>query len=283
MGHPVKIFTALLLGISFSFTSCEDLDISGMFRSYDLVNERFEQSMEWNAGHPYREIQIPVDDYTILSMGDSHVGPTKNLDTFFRDANTKNAAAVVLVGDLTTGQAEDYEIFQQHVPDPDSLTSFYLVGNHDLYFNGWNQFFPRFGSSVYYFTVKTGVDSDLFICLDTGGGTLGKKQLDWLKDILQNVRPDYRNCLVFTHNNFFRFRHTSSTNPQMEEIRVLINLFTKNKVDMVVMAHDHIHDVQLYGNTIYITMDALKDDLKNPGYFQIEIKNGQIEYRFINL
>jgi len=195
MGHPVKIFAALLLLFSFSFISCEDLDVSGMFRSYDPVNERFEQSMEWNASHPFRVIPVPADEYTIFSMGDSHVGPTKNLDAFFRDAKTKNAAAVVMVGDLTTGYAEDYEVFQQHVPDPDSLTSFYIVGNHDLYFNGWNQFFPRFGSSTYYFSVETGVDSDLFICLDTGGGTLGNKQLDWLKDILKNIRPNYRNCL----------------------------------------------------------------------------------------
>lgn len=283
MGHKIKIFAALLLVIPGLFISCEDLDVSGMFRSYDPVNDRFEQSMEWNAAHPYREISVPVDDYNILSMGDSHVGPTKNLDTFFREAKTKNSAAVVMVGDLTTGQAEDYAVFQQHVPDPDSLTSFFIVGNHDLYFNGWNQFFPRFGSSTYIFTIKTHVASDLFICLDTGGGTLGNKQFDWLKDILQNLRPDYRNCMVFTHNNFFRFRHTSSTNPQMEEIRVLIDLFTKNNVNMVVMAHDHIHDVQLFGNTTYITMDALKDDLKNSGYFQIDIKNGEIHYDFINL
>ncbi len=283
MGHPVKIYLAILLLIPFSFTSCEDLDVSGMFRSYDPVNERFEQSMEWNASHPFMEISVPADDYNILSMGDSHVGSTKNLDTFFSDAKTKNSAAVVMVGDLTTGHAEDYEVFQQHVPDPDFLPQFFIVGNHDLYFNGWKQFYSRFGSSTYTFAVKTNVDSDLFICLDTGGGTLGKKQLDWLKDVLKNARPDYRNCIIFTHNNFFRYRHTSSTNPQMEEVRILIDLFTKNNVEMVVMAHDHIHDVQLYGNTTYITMDALKDDLENQGYLQINVKNGRIEYRFINL
>jgi len=54
-------------------------------------------------------------------------------------------------------------------------------------------------------------------------------------------------------------------------------------VNMVIMAHDHIHDVQLYGNITYITMDALKDDLKSPGYFEINVRNGQIEYRFIKL
>ena len=283
MGYRIKKNIALLLVTSFAFTSCEELDISGMVRSYDSVNARFEQSMEWNAAHPYREIIVTDDDYTILSMGDSHVGGTINLDIFYKDAKAKKSAAVVLVGDLTTGQAEDYDVFHQHIPNQDSLPSFFIAGNHDLYFNGWHQFYSRFGSSTYFFTVETNTAKDLFICLDTGGGTLGTRQLSWLSEILQKIRPEYRRCTVFTHNNFFRNRRTSSTNPQIEELRVLIELFTKNHVEMVITGHDHVHDVQLFGNTTYITMDALEDGQKNPGYFQINVIDGYIDYRFINL
>ncbi len=283
MGHRLKKYITVLLLSSFSFTSCDELDISGMVRSYDPVNTRFEQSLEWNAKHPYREIIVIDDEYTIMSMGDSHVGGTINLDIFYKDAKSKKAAAVVLVGDLTTGHAEDYDVFQQHIPNQDSLSSFFIAGNHDLYFDGWPRFYSRFGSSTYFFTVETNTAKDLFICLDTGGGTLGSKQLNWLSDILLKTRPEYRRCMVFTHNNFFRSRHTSSTNPQIEELRVLIELFTKNHVDMVITGHDHVHDVQQFGNTTYITMDALKDGQKNPGYFQINVIEGNIDYRFINL
>jgi len=144
-------------------------------------------------------------------------------------------------------------------------------------------FYSHFGSSTYIFTIKTNVASDLFICLDTGGGTLGNKQLDWLEDKLQSLRPDYRRCIVFTHNNFFRFQHTSSTNPLVEELQILMDLFTKYQVNMVVTGHDHEHDVELFGNTTYLVMDALKDGLSNSGYLQLIIENGNIEYKFINL
>ena len=283
MGYPIKSLITLFLVISFSITSCEEIDVRGMFVSYESVNNRFEQSMEWNASHPFREIIVPSDNYSILSMGDSHVGSTTNLDIFINNAKAINASAVVMVGDITTGLAEDYEIFQQHIPNQDSLPSFPIIGNHDLYFNGWDQFYSRFGSSTYLFTIKTNEATDLFICLDTGGGTLGNKQLDWLKDKLQTLRPDYRHCIVFTHNNFFRFRHTSSTNPLVEELQVLLDLFAKYHVNMVITGHDHEYNVQLFGNTTYIVMDALKDGQSNSGYLQLIIENGNIEYNFVNL
>ena len=98
-----------------------------------------------------------------------------------------NAVAVVMVGDLTTGHAEDYALFEQHLPNRDSLPSFLIPGNHDLYFNGWEEFYTRFGSSTYFFTIRTTTATDLFICLDSGGGTLGNLQLDWLKEMLENT------------------------------------------------------------------------------------------------
>ena len=283
MGHKLNTLIALFVAIIFSFTACEEADIGGMFISGESANQRFEQSMEWNAQHPSCEIVVPSDDYLIFSMSDSHVGGTNNLDIFFSNAKTTKASAVVMVGDLTTGHEKDYAVFQQHIPSTDSLSTFLIAGNHDLYFNGWNQFYSRFGSSTYIFTIKTPAAKDLFICLDTGGGTLGSKQLDWLKDILQTKRTDYRRCILFTHNNLFRFRRTASTNPLVEELHVLMELFTKNQVDMVVTGHDHVQNASSFGNTTHIVMDALKDGSSHSGYFQLNVKNGNIEYKFVNL
>ena len=282
MGHQLKTRIVLLLIFSITFSACEKADFMGMFISKESVNQRFDQSMEWNALHPFREIVVLSDDYSILSMSDSHVGGTVNLETFLNIAKTTNVSALIMVGDLTTGHAKDYAEFQQHVPDQDSLPSFLIVGNHDLYFDGWTEFHSRFGSSTYFFTISTPAATDLFICLDTGGGTLGTKQLDWLKEILQTVRPNYRRCIVFTHNNLFRFRHTFSTNPLVEELHVLIELFTKHHVDMVITGHDHKQYVKLFGNTTHIVMDALMDGLSYSGYFQLDVQSGNLEYKFLN-
>jgi hypothetical protein len=283
MEHPLKIPGALFLSLSLVFSACEQLDFTGMFLPDKTVNERFEQSMQWNRLHPFREISVPSDDYFILVMGDSHVGGTGNLDTFITRGRILHATALVMVGDMTTGHAEDYEVFQQHLPPQDTIPTFLLVGNHELYYNGWEQFYSRFGSSTYLFTIKTPEATDLYICLDSGGGTLGSEQLDWLKGILAELRPGYRRCMVFTHNNLFRPRHTISTNPPVEELHVLIELFTIHRVDMVINGHDHKKAVQFFGNTTYIIMDALKDGLSYAGYLQLHVSNGRVDYTFINL
>jgi predicted phosphodiesterase len=239
--------------------------------------------MDWNETHSSREIVVPTDDYSILSAGDIHVGGTKNLDNFLSIAKERKASAVVMAGDITTGNSEDYKVFDQHIQAKNSLPLFLVAGNHDLHYGGWKEFYSRFGSSSYAFSIITPVATDLCICLETGGGTLGNKQLEWLTDLLKTSRSDYRRCMVFTHNNFFRTRHTDSTNPLVEELTVLLDLFTEHHVDMVVTGHDHRQDAQVFGMTTYIVMDALKDGLSNAGYFEISVKDGIIGYKFENL
>ena len=112
---------------------------------------------------------------------------------------------------------------------------------------------------------------------------LGSKQLNWLKDLLLAERPNYRRCIILTHNNLFRFRRTATTNPPIEELHVLMDLFTIHQVDMVITGHDHEQHAQLFGNTTHIIMDALQDGQKNAGYFQLNVKNGSLYYRFVNL
>lgn len=273
----------LLLTLSLPITACEKLDLSGMIESDESVNQRYEQSEEWNARHPHREIVVPSDDYFILSLADCHVGGTKNLDMVLNTAITTKASAVVMAGDLTTGHSSDYSVFQKHLPGQDSLPTFQMAGNHDLFFDGWNQFYSNFGSSTYYFTVKTPEASDLFICMDTGGGTVGDKQMDWLTNVLQTLRPAFRHCILFTHNNIFRYKHVLATNPPVEETNALIDLFTTYQVEMVVTGHEHEPYEESFGNTTYITIGALVDDFSDPGYFLINLKNGNLDHTFVRL
>ena len=263
--------------------SCEKMEMRGFFTAYENVNERFEQSIEWNTQNAIPEIYISERTYTIYAMGDSHVGGTENLDTFFNNTQSEKVTAVVLIGDLTTGHEEDYNRFSEHLPLKDSLIYFPVVGNHDLYFDGWKHYNSIFGSSTYYFVVNTSDESDLFICLDSGGGTLGDKQLDWFKNLLETSRNNYRYCIVLTHNNLLRLRPTASTNPMVEEIQVLLDLFLRHNVNMVVTAHDHKRNTDILGNTTHIIMDALQDENDNASYLNILINEDNIEYSFVGL
>jgi len=272
----------LVMAISLTIASCEkDMNFINPEHS---VDKRFNQSMIWNGMHPYKEIVVQFDDYSLLAMGDSHVGSTNNLKSFFNTAISSGASAVMMAGDLTTGNKEDFPVLAQCLPSSDSLLSFLTVGNHDLWSsNGWDEFSTWFGTSCYLFTVKSPVANDLFICLDSGSGTLGIEQLEWFEKILQNQRQYYRYCVVFTHNNFFRFRHTETANPPIEEINKLVELFTRHHVDMLIAGHDHKRDAVIFGITTYVVMEPLKDGADNAGYLELRVKNGNIKYNFQNL
>jgi len=272
---------SLLLILILGFSSCDQFEMRGFVAAYEQVNERFDESMDWNYDHPYTQLVVPDDDYSIISMGDSHVGGTMNLDIFFNEGISSGTTAAVFVGDMTTGHADDYDVFYSHLPEAGVLTYFPVVGNHDLFFDGWKKFHNLFGTSTYLFTVKTPDATDLFVCLDSGSGTLGSNQLQWLKNLLKEERSDYRHCILFTHNNLFRIKHTFSTNPFVEEIRELADLCVRYEIDMVVTGHDHQRNVVTLGNTVHITMDALQDIKEDATYLKLHINQSGVNYQFI--
>ncbi|NLO71206.1 MAG: metallophosphoesterase [Porphyromonadaceae bacterium] len=253
----------------------------GFFTSYENANQRFTQSQSWNAIHGFSEIAVARDNYSIFSIADSHIGSSKNFGKFIQEAMDMNALAVILNGDITNGNEKDYEKLTDILSPIESLNYFMIAGNHDLYFNGWVHFRARFGTAAYYFTVKTPRFFDLFICLDTGGGTLGDLQLRWFKNLLESMRNDYRYCVVFTHNNILRHRATMSTNLMLEEIRVFVDLLVRHKINYVVTGHDHIRNVDVLGNTTFLVMDAAFDDFKRASYLKMDFGGEKLKYEFI--
>lgn len=271
---PLKYGIPILLSGSLFFSSClKEADFSGLIRSTDPIEKRFAASMEWNAQHPFRNVVVDNDAYTLLITGDVHVGSTSTVNNYLRfleRGEGEDISSLVFVGDISTGREADQQTFKEHLPDATDKPSFVLIGNHELYFDGWKYFYHLFGSSTYYFTVQTPANRDLFLCLDSGSGTLGKSQLKWLKNTLETKRNLYDRCVVFTHNNFFRDHHTASTSPLVEELVVLMDLFEKYKVNMVITAHDHKRMIDQFGSVTYLTLDALRDDAKNATYLILQ-------------
>jgi hypothetical protein len=257
-----------------------DLDLSGFLHSHDRVNTRFEQSEAWNKTHPFKILHTDSENYQLLVAADNHIGGLKNFKIFLEEAKLPENLAFVLVGDFVTGKKEDYLAFKNELPDFDEVPYFLMAGNHELYFDGWKTFYEFFGSSTYYFSVQTPTVKDLYICLDSGSGTLGNKQIAWLKNVLETERENYKNCIVFSHVNFFRGRHTRSTNPLVAELEVLMGLFADNKVNMVIMGHDHIRAVNPFGYTTYLTLDAMLDNFSKASFMKLKISEGKVGFEF---
>ena len=274
-----KLIGLLILPL---LTSCAyDLDFRGVLTTEVPVNDRFEISREWTAMNG-EEDEIPVggNGYHVLIGGDSHVGGTDNLSSLIARGIEGGAAFISIAGDLTTGREEDYEICAQELASAGDLPVFTVPGNHDLYFGGWESFYAYFGASSYTVSVRNADTSDLFIFLDTGGGTLGSDQLNWLQELLKEKRGNYRHAIVITHVNFIRNRFTGSTNPLNQELLVLYDLFARYNIQFVIQGHDHKRYIEQFGNTVYITLDAMFDGYKDASYLELRIDGENLEYSF---
>lgn len=267
----------LLSALTLTLASCETpVDLLP-----EPADQRFEQSREWTEKKSFNEITVQSDDYYVLFLADSHSGTTRNLESVISIATETGASAVCIAGDLTDGDDKDYKVFAAALPGEDELPVFVTPGNHDLWSDkGWNEFYSWFGPSSYYFTVQTPDATDMYIALDSGSGTLGGKQLKWFENILKDKRSACRHCIVFTHNNFLRFRHSLISNPLVEELNVLINLFTVYHVDMLIAGHDHEHDAVMFGITNYLITGSISDVDPDACYLEVGINKGNLSYAF---
>lgn len=279
-----KLALILLL---ISSVSCGKLDLVNMFLPLSTdVNKRVEQSLEWNKGAGVTTLSVPEDTYRFYACSDIHLEETRpaNFSSMIEKEKADEKAAFYLVlGDLLFGK-DHMEWVSEIMDAPGNDPGFIIAGNHDIFYGGWEQWKDLFHSSTYYFFVQTPSAKDIYIMLDSANGTLGEKQLDWLKDVLENQRPGCRHCFVCVHTNFFRTDASQlpSTNFTLEETYTLTSLFSKSSVDFVLGGHDHFRDVSTYDGVTYITLDQIKDGTDNASYMVFD--TGQnIDYQFITV
>jgi predicted phosphodiesterase len=259
----------------------KDLDYMGLVYSEVNVNQRYKESMVWNQNRP-REITVQDTTYQLIFTADPHIGGTKYLKRTMEIAKQSGAVGFVVAGDITTGRQDDFavaaSIFNADLPYEVALT----VGNHDLFFGGWQRYYQYFGSSVYTLKVRSPAATDLYIFLDTGSGTLGPFQFEWLKNQLIS-RSQYRHVAVVTHLNFIRSCFTSTTNPLVQELSALLDLFARKSISLVIMGHDHCRYTERFGNTTYITLDDIVDYDSNPSYLMVTVGTKEMAYEFVDL
>jgi len=274
-----RLFYILLLPL---IVGCQ-FDPTGFFFTSDRVNQRFDESMAYNAAQPAHEIETTDNEYQILFASDGHVCDTGNLSKLIVTANQLNTEALFFTGDIVQGKENDYRTLYDVMDRSFGSPYFMSVGNHELYYNGWPYYAHYYGSSVYTVAIKTPDYSDLVIVLDSGSGTLGSNQLAWLRDILENQRSNYRYCIVVHHVNIFRTRFSTVASPVVEEVHELVDLFTVNHVDMVVMGHDHRRIIDEFGGTSYICIEAFADFMESPACMLVTAGSDELQYEFIGL
>jgi predicted phosphodiesterase len=269
-----KISLLLLLFLTaFLLSSC-DFDATGFVTSSDVDN-RFAD----NASLPQKaDLNITDTSFSFIVISDTHVynGVSSTVDAL-RAKIIPSDKFILHCGDVAQcGYMEDYQAFCNYM-NQTGLPYYTAIGNHDLYFNGWNNYKQIMGRSCYSFS--TG--SIRIISMDSANGTIGKKQQEWLENVLRSKTEPL--CMVFTHFQFF-----SAEFPQvqqfgdLEELYYLMGLFEKYRISYVFMGHSHLYNYKKVNNVNYLNVPDFSD-AGGKWYTRVSVNGSDITYELLSL
>lgn len=293
------IISALALLLN---TACNHLDIPGMVINRSDTEERVNDWLDYNEQNGEPVIENAPDNYLVYSSSDSHfnVADTAVIQTdddrlfqfITAERNDPQAVFSMLVGDLANENGEvPYKIVEASMQyDAESQAKndpcFPTIGNHDVYFDCAKWYKEHFHTSTYTVTVKTvGGFKDLFIFLDSGNGTHGKRQMDWLEEKLSH-RGEYRNCVVVSHCWLFRTSYNYTTTPAanlpLDEQYAFMDLMSRSNVSLVVMGHFHMREQRQFNGITYVMTDNLNEGTLAPSYLVLTCGDG-VDYEYKDL
>lgn len=246
MPHIIKFISALLTILTLS--ACEYLDGGSILGSLP-VNERFDdRNNRTNFSAPVVDASKP---YNFAVISDTHYYKTN--PEYFRKISEKvsenKISFIILLGDIT--QAGTAAQFRMVKDDLNNLNIPYypVIGNHDIYNNGYDNYKRVFGRTVYSFDIG----GTRFIFTDTANGLLGGGQKDWLT---KRLKAHMRIKLVFTHYSPIDDDLQSFTaTPEPEESASVIALNDKYDTNCFISGHLHNYRERTVRGTRYLIVN----------------------------
>ncbi len=274
-----KLHLILFAAAAIFVSSCDRLDMAAMVINRSDTEERVADWLDYNSQNPMPVIENVPDEYRIYSTSDAHYsdrdgfelqGPKDRLYKYVTtERNDPKAIFSLLVGDLANQSGEagyirvDSSLCFNATTQAKNDPCFTVLGNHDLYYDCAKFYKQHFHTSTYTVTVKTvGGHKDLFVLLDSGNGTFGERQMEWVKEQLEH-RADYRHCFVVSHNWLFRTSYNYTTTPAanlpQDEQYAFMDLMSRSNVELVLMGHFHMREQRHFGGVQYVMTDNLND------------------------
>ena len=205
------------------------------------------------------DLSFDADVFSFVIVSDVHFGSSASRDNaaFFEwyknalesaEVEKKPRFLVCLGDSADKGYKSEFEEYNEFLREIESMESSYwgksiksltILGNHDLYNNGWENWKAQvYPYTAYYSLVlngKSGGSVSLFF-LDSANGTLGVDQLESLEsEICADVNPK----IVFSHYPVYAGGNLLMTLQDTTERSLLLTWFSKNNVRYVFAGHAH--------------------------------------------
>jgi len=254
------------------------------------VDERFEESLSGQS----KPLKIPVvqnpEHFSFLWCTDMHLRTNRRdyLDKLGMFAQRVNARFIIHSGDLADhGLLEEFNYFLVRKEEAVLPVFFAVLGNHDLYGDGWDAFKEKMGPSVTAFDYG----NSRFIFIDSATCDIGRQQMDWIEDELKSARQSYwiEHIFIFSHMCLYDSTFESPTiicDP--DERYLLTSLLDKYDVDFFLCGHKHSAEKYRLNGTWHIqagTASTYKKPINDHPqfyYFQVDGENVYFEKKYFD-
>jgi predicted phosphodiesterase len=258
------IFIALFIVL---YPACTNLKIGQtQQRFWDNMNLPLKTYSDFAPSDP--------NNFSFSMMGDTHVGSDQGnlmVKALQMSKTDGDSFAVIAGDDSNTGLESELLTFESNIASV-GLPVYPAIGNHDIFFNGWDHYKAIVGRSMYSF--NAGVVH--FVILDTANGTFGEEELNWLKSDLAATNKPVKVAVMHFPAVFGEFSTIYRLSDD-EEITIFENIMNKYGVQLVVSGHYHGYSDKNVGGTRYIVTGACNDllDIGNTSqYIKVMITNG---------
>lgn len=264
--HLLRTSLTFLLAslLALATTSC-GYGAFEIFHHGDFVDERADSMLELSAGRVGQEFASISGTYTFVIFTDPHYGSKRGenideeefLEWMGSLSSEQKPKFCICLGDIAEhGNESEFEDYCKFVEKIESrgIPVLNIVGNHDLFKSGWDDFsdlcFPY--TSFYHF--KTEAFS--YYALDTGSGSLGPDQFKKLKRAMES---DSLPKIVFSHYPIYGSAYYGASYYSLqneEESTRLITLFENEGVTDVYAGHVHHHQSKNIGSYTEVNFDT---------------------------
>lgn len=220
------------------------------------------------------------NNFTFGIVGDLH-GNTDFLKKIIDKLEQNNDSFLILLGDLTDKGTEEEMTSIKNCLNNWYKKTLFVIGNHDIYGDGWNHYKRIFGPTHYLFSVG----NSAFIVLDTADASLGYTASEWFLETLKSLNAT--NIFVVSH--VMPVVPTIRTYLKMSNEREatrLMKIASSNKVKAWFGAHYHSY--------INFNIDSVDYVIAGGGgrrlppitsnfYVRVTVNNNNITYSFISI
>jgi len=269
-----RFLLTTLLAAQCLFFGCT-VDLLGLFGSTGL-SERFAERNNFKFLLPEKRSITLGDEFSFIVLSDTHI---ENGDAFGLEKLAAEIAAdteikfAIIIGDITQCAYEkDIKKFIE-IAGLMGVPCYPVIGNHDIYFNNWENWKKHIGSTCYRID---GGGATLFI-LDSANAYFGKAQLDWLERELKSAKG---RVFAFTHTNFFVESPTDIQQVTDARERARVFSILRNRCDVMFSGHLHKRIETEAGGVKFI---AIEDFRHAKTYCRVTVSSSGISYRYEKL